>query len=76
MISVETVTRREIAVQHALSLPPAEEAALARAGRGHSLSELVAVERRYGLPDARTIERAVFIGLSSGVLWSSAWPRS
>jgi eukaryotic-like serine/threonine-protein kinase len=63
-------------VQRVLSLPPPEEAALARAGYGHSLAELVALERSHGLPDARAIERAVFIGLSSGVLWSSAWLRS
>jgi hypothetical protein len=60
----------------ALSLPPPEDAALARAGRGHSLAELVSLERQYGLPDAGAIERAVFVGLSAGVIWSSAWPRS
>jgi eukaryotic-like serine/threonine-protein kinase len=62
-------------VERALSLPPPEEAALARAGHGHSLAELVALEQSFGLPDARAIERGIFIGLSSGVLWSSAWPR-
>jgi eukaryotic-like serine/threonine-protein kinase len=64
------------AIERALALPPPEEAALARAGRGHSLAELVGLERRFGLPDAGAIERAVFIGLSAGVLWSSAWRRS
>lgn len=63
-------------VQQALSLPPPEREALARAGRGHSLAELVGNEGRYGLPDARAIERAVFVGLSAGVLSCPAWPRS
>lgn len=62
-------------IESALSIPPPEAAALARLGQGHSLAEVLSLEGQYGLPDARSIERAAFVGLSAGVLWSSAWPR-
>lgn len=60
-------------VRHALGLSPREDAALALAGHGHSLAQLLGWEGSYGLPEARAIERAVFIGLSAGVLWASGW---